>query len=96
MNRIYLNKLFDYYQNLLTEKEQNIFKDYYQDDLSLQEIADNLNISKSAVGKTIKIVEQKLMNYEQTLKLNDKSNKIREVLEGNVSQDILDKINNYI
>ena len=96
MNRIYLNKLFDYYQNLLTEKEQNIFKDYYQDDLSLQEIADNLNISKSAVGKTIKIVEQKLDNYEQILKLNEKNMKINDLLKGNINQEILDKINDII
>ena len=51
MDRIYLNELFDYYNVLLTKKEQDIFIDHYEDDLSLQEIADNLNISKSAVGK---------------------------------------------
>ena len=58
MDRIYLNELFDYYNVLLTKKEQDIFIDHYEDDLSLQEIADNLNISKSAVGKTLKIVEK--------------------------------------
>ena len=40
--------------------------------MSLQEIADNLNISKSAVGKTLKIVEKKLIEYEQKLELNFK------------------------
>ena len=60
MDRIYLNELFDYYNVLLTKKEQDIFIDHYEDDLSLQEIADNLNISKSAVGKTLKIVEKKI------------------------------------
>ena len=70
MDRIYLNELFDYYNVLLTKKEQDIFIDHYEDDLSLQEIADNLNISKSAVGKTLKIVEKKLIEYEQKLELN--------------------------
>ena len=93
MNRVYLNRLFDYYQKLLTEKEQNIFEYYYQEDLSLQEIADNLNISKSAVGKTIKIVEEKLNNYEDLLKLNEKSIKINNILKDVVSNDIIDKIN---
>ena len=37
MNRIYLNELFDIYQNLLTEHEQQIFMDYYQEDLSISE-----------------------------------------------------------
>ena len=32
-DRLYLNSLFDIYQELLTEHEQLIFKDYYQDDL---------------------------------------------------------------
>ena len=72
MDRIYLNELFDYYNVLLTKKEQDIFIDHYEDDLSLQEIADNLNISKSAVGKTLKIVEKKLIEYEQKLELNKK------------------------
>ncbi len=96
MDRIYLNELFDYYNVLLTKKEQDIFIDHYEDDLSLQEIADNLNISKSAVGKTLKIVEKKLIEYEQKLELNKKSTEINRILKGNVSQKILDSINELI
>ncbi len=96
MDRIYLNKLFDYYNVLLTKKEQDIFIDHYEDDLSLQEIADNLNISKSAVGKTLKIVEKKLIEYEQKLELNKKNTEINRILKGNVSQKILDSINELI
>ena len=81
---------------LLTKKEQDIFIDHYEDDLSLQEIADNLNISKSAVGKTLKIVEKKLIEYEQKLELNKKSTEINRILKGNVSQKILDSINELI
>ncbi|HJJ17210.1 MAG TPA: helix-turn-helix domain-containing protein [Bacilli bacterium] len=96
MDRIYLNELFDYYNVLLTKKEQDIFIDHYEDDLSLQEIADNLNISKSAVGKTLKIVEKKLIEYEQKLELNKKNTEINRILKGNVSQKILDSINELI
>lgn len=96
MDRIYLNELFDYYNVLLTKKEQDIFIDHYEDDLSLQEIADNLNISKSAVGKTLKIVEKKLIEYEQKLELNKKSTEINRILKENVSQKILDSINELI
>ena len=63
------NKLFDCYESLLTEKEKAVFKDYYGDDLSLKEIADNKKVSRSAVHKTIKVVEEKLDYYENNLKL---------------------------
>ena len=93
MNRIYLNNLFDYYQKLLTKKEQDIFTLYYEEDLSMQEIADNLNISKSAVGKTLKIVEKKLDNYENTLHLYQNKQKINKLLENNIDNSLLQKIN---
>ena len=96
MNRIYLNNLFDYYQKLLTKKEQDIFTLYYEEDLSMQEIADNLNISKSAVGKTLKIVEKKLDNYENTLHLYRNKQKINKLLENNIDNSLLQKINELI
>ncbi len=96
MNRIYLNNLFDYYQKLLTKKEQDIFTLYYEEDLSMQEIADNLNISKSAVGKTLKIVEKKLDNYENTLHLYQNKQKINKLLENNIDNSLLQKINELI
>ena len=96
MNRIYLNNLFDYYQNLLTKKEQDIFTLYYEDDLSLQEIADNLKITKSAVGKTLKIVEKKLENYENILHLYQNKQNINKLLENNIDDNLLQKINEFI
>ena len=44
-NREYLNNLFDIYKNLLTEVEQVTFINYYHEDLTLSEIAENRNIS---------------------------------------------------
>ena len=66
---IYYNNLFDIYSELLTDKEKETFSLYYQEDLSLSEIADNNNISKSAVGKMVKTILEKLDNYEKTLKI---------------------------
>ena len=51
---IYLTNLFDYYGELLTEKQQTYFKDYYFNNLTLAEIAENENISRNAVHKQIK------------------------------------------
>ena len=61
---VYYNNLYDIYGDLLTENEQNCFIDYYQDNLSLSEIAENKNVSRSAIGKTIKNVTDKYIGKQ--------------------------------
>lgn len=68
-NREYLNSLFDIYKELLTKKEQETFISYYMEDLSLSEIAENNNISKASVSKTLKQATNKLEHYEDILSL---------------------------
>lgn len=75
------NQLFDYYQKLLTTKQQEIFEDYYANDFSLGEIAENNNISRNAVFDTIKKVEKILDNYEEILKLVEKNHLLIEYLD---------------
>lgn len=89
---IYYNSLFDIYGSLLTEKEQENFKDYYQEDLSLSEIAENKNISRSAVQKTIKVVLEKLNYYEDNLNIYKKNEVLHEVLVSDNINDIRKKI----
>lgn len=66
-NKIYLNGLLDCYEELLTEKQQNICSCYYREDLSLQEIAENEGITRSAVYDTIKRCRKELESYEDKL-----------------------------
>lgn len=66
-NRI--NLLFDFYEPLLTEKQQTFLKHYYQDDFSLGEIAESFQISRQAVFEHIKRAEMTLKDYEQKLGL---------------------------
>jgi len=73
------NKLFDCYGKLLTEKERNCFQDYYEEDLSLQEIAENNKVSRSAIHKMLKNVEEKLDFYEENLKLGLILEKLKEL-----------------
>lgn len=89
---IYYNNLFDIYGILLTEKEQSTFIDYYQENLSLGEIADNNSVSRSAVGKTIKTVTEKLNYYENTLHLYEKNTKLEDLLNINDINTIHTKI----
>lgn len=76
---IYLNELYDYYGSLLTEKQRNYFEDYYFNNLSLGEIAENYGISRNAIHKQLKIVEERLKYYEENLELLKKSEKILEL-----------------
>ena len=87
-NRSYMIILYDYYGGLLNDKQQEYFENYYFDNLSLGEISDNLEVSRNAVHKTLKSVEEKLEFYEERLRLYEKSKKIEEVLD----RDSLEKI----
>ena len=89
---VYYNGLFDLYGSLLTEKEQDTFRDYYQEDLSLAEIAEENNVSRAAVQKTVKNVLEKLNYYEEILHLYDKNSKLRDLL----SETDIDVIKNNI
>ena len=70
-----LNLLFDIYQSLLTDKQVLYFKYYYQDDYSLQEIAELSNVSRHAIFDQLKKVEQHLFSYEEKLQLLETKNK---------------------
>lgn len=74
-NKIKTNLLLDFYGGLLTEKQQEICKMYYRDDLSLQEIAEIVHISRSGVHDFIKRSESDLEHYENVLQLVKKMQK---------------------
>lgn len=76
-NQVLLSILYDYYGELLTDKQQNYFKDYYFDNLTLSEISENYNISRNAIHKSLKEIEEKLLYYEEKLKLYEKNIKIK-------------------
>lgn len=61
------------YGNLLTEKQYQVLDDYYNNDLSLSEIAENLNITRQAVRDNIKKGENKLFEYEEKLGIMKKT-----------------------
>lgn len=78
--RFYIIDLYDYYGELLTDKQKKYFEDYYFNNLTLLEISENYKISRNAVHKQLKEVEEKLGRYEQCLKNYEKNKRIKELV----------------
>ena len=66
-----INTLMDFYGSLLPQKQRRVMSMYYIYDCSLNEIANEFNISKQAVSDNMKRAENNLENYEKKLKLID-------------------------
>ena len=79
--------LFEQYKMLLTDKQREIVSLYYNEDYSLGEISENLNVSRQGVYDTLKRSEKILKDYEAKLGLVKKS-KEREKF----TQDIYNKV----
>ncbi len=84
----YIVILYDYYGELFNDKQREYFEDYYFDNLSLSEIADNSGVSRNAIHKGIKNVVNKLYEYEDKLKLYEKDNKLKAIID-KVSDKVL-------
>ena len=91
-NFLYYNVLYDYYSSLLTEIQRSYYEEYYFNNLSLTEIADNYSVSKNAISKTLKEVVNKLLSYEEALNLHANKEQITKIL----TEEELKKINDYI
>ena len=70
--------LYDFYGELLTEHQKEIYEAYALDNLSLAEMANEFGISRQGVHDIIKRVNASLEEYEQKLNLVDKFLKIKE------------------
>ena len=89
------NVLYDYYGDSLTEKEQLYFEDFYFNDLSYKEIAENYNVSRSAIYNLLKESLKKLDYYEDKLRLFEKGKKINKLIKP-LDDDLKNKIKELI
>lgn len=77
--------LLDYYSPMLTDKQRDVIDLYYNEDLSLSEIAEHEKITRQGVRDSIKRGEQTLYEMEEKFHLAERSDKysalIKEIME---------------
>ena len=64
--------LLDFYGEVLSERKRTVLDYYYNDDLSLAEIAEEIGISRQGVRELIKKAEEELRFYEEKLGLAER------------------------
>lgn len=75
-----ISVLLDLYGQLLTKKQFDMLDFYYNDDLSLAEIAEQYHISRQGVHDSIKRGEELLLSYENVLHLSENEKIYQDVL----------------
>ncbi|NMB10853.1 MAG: YlxM family DNA-binding protein [Firmicutes bacterium] len=78
---VHMGLLFDFYSQLLTDKQRLFFSLYHQEDLSLGEIAEQFGVTRQAVYDILRRSQKTLLNFEEKLGLIRRYTKQRELLE---------------
>lgn len=90
---IELGLLLDTYGELLTTKMQEILKMYVFENMSYQEIGNYFGISKPAVLDAIKKAQNKLMHFEQKIKMLELKKQLNVLVDSNnINKQELNKI----
>lgn len=73
--------LLDFYGEVLTDRKREVLDFYYNDDLSLAEIAEELGISRQGVRDIVKKAEDELIFLEERLHLAEKFDSAQKSIE---------------
>ena len=71
--KVEISMLLQIYGKMLTDKQYELLNDYYNNDLSLSEIAENVGITRQAVRDNLKKGENKLFECEEKLRIMEKT-----------------------
>lgn len=97
-----ISLLFDFYGNMLPERQRQAVELYYEENLSLAEIADEFKISRQGVHDALKNAEKALNEYENKLGLIERfqdtqqkimlvDKKLEKILDDNKESSILNQ-----
>ncbi len=78
--KVRLSYLYDFYGELLNPGQRELFNAFVFCDLSLQELADEMGISRQAVHDRIRRSTHIMEDYESKLHLIDKNNRISDLI----------------
>ena len=84
--------LYDFYGELLTEHQREIYEDAVYNDMSLSELADNYGISRQGVHDLLKRCDKILSEYENKLHLVSRFDKIKSKISRMGETDDLSQI----
>ena len=91
--------LLDFYGEVLSERRRTVLEYYYNDDLSLSEIAEDIGISRQGVRDLIKKAEEELHFYEEKLGLAERfrntqqcAERLLSLLENNGADEELQRV----
>lgn len=97
------NLLFDFYGDLLTKRQRDIYQDAVYGDLSLSELADDYGISRQGIHDQIKRCDKALEEYESKLnliarfeKIKKYSNELRKEAEKSEDEELKQSINELL
>ena len=95
-----ISTLLDFYGPFLSEKQRNLLHHYYNEDLSLSEIAENESITRQGVRDLIKRGELQLKKYEEECGWCQNVLALQQAIESNITDTekldtIRDIINNF-
>lgn len=97
---IKISMLLELYGKLLTEKQADTVDLYYNQNLSLSEIAEELNITRQGVRKNLVYAEEKLFDFEEKLcflKQKQEQNRIINEVINKIEDDVLkDKLSKLL
>lgn len=85
--------LTDFYGEMLTDNQRKFLDYYYNDDLSLSEIAENEGISRQGVRDAVKRAEAQLFDMEKKLGIAARSKRLKESFSEIL--ECVDEINDY-
>lgn len=79
-----ISMLLDLYGSLLTDKQYNLLNDYYNNDYTLSEIAENEGITRQAVRDNLIKGENNLLEYDGKLKMLKKKEKEQSIIDSSI------------